>query len=100
MPEKIIDESKNFIKSIFGGIPKPAMVNTTPCSDGDSNIGLNIMTELNLDEANTILVSASAPEVQAVVRQRVKSIPQMPQPSKTCVANFYYVYHCADITWL
>lgn len=81
MPEKMTEESKSMIKSIYGGgeSNKKGSLPTVACSTSVKVL----MEELTQDEANTILVSASAPEVQAVVRQTAKSVNPMPQPSKT-----------------
>lgn len=55
-------------------------------SNGGSNGGSEIqMEEFSHDEANTVLLLASGPEVQAVVRETAKSVSQLPQPSKTSV---------------
>ncbi|KAA0186874.1 hypothetical protein HAZT_HAZT006776 [Hyalella azteca] len=70
MPEKFVEESKSAIKNIF---------KSYIAEDGK----IIQMEELNHEEANTVLMAASGPEVHTTLRQTSKNINQFPQPSKT-----------------
>ncbi|KAF2356454.1 Ulp1 protease family C-terminal catalytic domain [Trinorchestia longiramus] len=70
MPEKVSEDSKTVIKNL--------LKNYT----GEDGKKIHL-EELTHEEANIVLIAASGPEVQAVVRQTAKSVSQFPQPSKT-----------------